>query len=158
MIIKLSPKNKIDVYEAVTRIRDTFEEFYITHDKERKYLKDFRLIEKLLKQQEIFALQQKEIKGLLLIYKQAGFRRYAKILAEDNNSSKALIKFLLWNYSDTDMYIKLKKTNPLVRHLLHINPFTKTSMFKFAGDRGKEILLYRKKEIKINRIGAKDGL
>jgi len=158
MIQKLGLKNKIDIYEAVTRIRDTFEEFYITDKKERKYLRDLKLIEQLLRQQEIYALAQKEIKGLLLIYRQKGFRHYAKILAEDNTSARALIKFLIWNFSNSDIYIKIKKINPLVKYLLAENPFTKKAIFKFAGDRGKEILLYRKKEIKINRIGDKDGI
>jgi len=158
MIQKLGLKNKIDICEAVGRIRDTFEEFYITENKDRKYLRDLKLIEKLLKQQEIYALVQKEIKGLLLIYRQKGFRHYAKILAEDNASSRALIKFLIWNFSNSDIYIKLKKINPLVKYLLAENPVTKKTMFKFAGDRGKEILLYRKKEIKINQTGAKDGI
>lgn len=158
MIQKLGLKNKIDICEAVSRIRDVYEEFYITENKDRKYLKDLHLIEKLLKQQEIYSFSKKEITGLLLIYRQKGFRHFAKILAEDNISARALIKFLIWNFSYSDIYIKLKKINPLVKYLLAENPFTKKSMFKFAGDRGKEILLYRKKEIKINRIGAKDGI
>lgn len=151
MISKINYKNKIDVLEAVTRIKDYSKDFYVTINKERKFLTDLRLIENILNTQEVYASSEKEINGILLIYREKGYRPYVKILAENKDSIRNLIKFLLWNYSEKDLFIKVKKENPVLK-------IAQIYGFIFSGDRGSEILLFRKGEKRINKLGDRHGL
>ena len=148
MIERLNHKNIIDIYEFLSRTKDEYEDFYITKDKTRLFLNDFKLIKKLIKYQEFYGINEGEVKGLLLIYREKGFRPYIKILAENKYTSH-LTKFLIWNFSDQDLYAKFKKYNPLTRILQRYG-------FVFQGNRGEEILLFRKGEPKKFKVGAKD--
>ena len=60
-----------------------------------------------------------------------------KILSKDQESAYKLIKVTLWNVGNIDLYAKIKKNNPIKEVL-------EKSGWKFKGDRGKEVLLYRK--------------
>jgi hypothetical protein len=148
MIYRLKLKDSISFYDFVLRCKDSFEDFYITQNKERKFIKDLKLIEKLLRYQEVYALEDKEIKGILLIVKEKGFRPYLKILAIDSKIEWNLLRFFSWNFTQ-EIYIKLKVKNPLIRSL-------QKHGFQNKGFRGSEILLYRpkqdKREIKIQEI------
>lgn len=139
MIQKLNYKFQIDVYDFAKTTNDRFQEFYVTIDRERKFLTDYSVLKKVLNTQEMYGLYDPELKGLLLIYREKGFRPYIKFLAKDNTTQGNLIKFLIWNFSNTDLYIKVKKTNSLSK-------FIQRYGFTFAGDRGEEILLFRKGE------------
>ncbi|GAG74932.1 unnamed protein product, partial [marine sediment metagenome] len=57
-------------------------------------------------------------------------------LAKDNIVVDKLLKNLDWNISD-DIFIKIKKNNPLKEILLR-------NKYRFIGDRGREILLMKK--------------
>jgi len=158
MIRRLKIKDSINFYEFCLRCQDKYEDWYITQNKERKFISgDLKLIEKLLRYQEIYAEEEKEIKGILIILHEKGFRPYLKILAKDSKTEWDLLKFLTWNNFD-EIYAKLKLTNPLARTLQKQNRITKRLTFGFIakGFRGKEILLYRpkqeKREIKIQEI------
>jgi hypothetical protein len=142
MIRKLNYHDSISVYDFILRTQDKFEDFYITQNKGRIFLKDLKLIEKLLKYQTIVALEESgEIKALLLILKEKGFRTYLKILAEKNDYVYDLMKYVNWNYN-CELFIKAKKTNP-------ISKISQKFFFNFIGDRGSEILLAKhKREIK----------
>jgi hypothetical protein len=142
MIKNLNYKDKISVYEFILRTKDNFEDFYITTNKSRVFLKDLKLVEKLLKYQTLVALEESgEIKALLLIYKEKGFRPYIKILSEKNDYVYDLMKWLNWNYN-CELFIKCKKLNP-------ISKISQKFFFNFIGDRGNEILLSKqKREIK----------
>lgn len=149
MISKVNYKNRIDIFEAVNRIKDTHKDFYVTKNKERLFLTDLDFIEKILDTQDVYVLEEKEIKGLLLIYKEKGYRPYVKILADTYDAARDLIKFLIWNYVDKDLFIKVKKDNPVFK-------IAQKYGFVFSGDRGSEILLFRKGEKRIIKSGPKD--
>ncbi len=142
MIRPLTLKDKISVYEFVIRTKDTWQDFYITSNKQRTFLTDLKLIEKLLKYQILVALEESgEIKALLMILKEKGFRTYIKVLAEKNDQIYDLMKWLNWNYN-CELFIKTKKINPLSK-------IAQKFFFNFIGDRGQEILLVKnKREIK----------
>jgi hypothetical protein len=142
MIRKLIYKDSISMYEFILRTKDSYEDFYITTNKARVFIKNLKLIEKLLKYQDVVALEESgEIKALLLIYKEKGFRPYLKILAEKNDYVYDLMKYVNWNYN-CELFIKCKKINP-------ISKISQKFFFNFIGDRGQEILLAKhKREIK----------
>lgn len=152
MIERLNYKNFLDVYEFLERVSDKYEDFYITFNKERIFLKRNRnLILKILKHQDIFGYFERDLKGILLIYREKGFRPYIKILTENKIYTVALIKFLFWNYLGIELYLKLKLENPLldefVKKILIQEKFTKyisKGKFYIKGFRGKEILLFKK--------------
>jgi hypothetical protein len=150
MIRRLNRKDKNNVFCFLSEVNDTFEDIYITEDKERKFLKrNWSLIEKVLKYQEVYGLFDSTLKGLLIILRGKGFRPYIKILTANTKYLIDLLMFLKWNYSEIDLYFKLKKENPLIKNIL------KTG-FVMVGDRGKENL-YFKKGIKIlYKITPKD--
>jgi hypothetical protein len=150
MIEKLTTKNDNDIYEFINRVKDNFQDMYITLEKQRFFLNDISICKKILKYHECFAIIEENLKGLLIIFRTKGFRPYIKILAEDRGSESRLIKYLIWNHGTQDLYIKLKKINPLVKYLTKINQKSgkPTFGFEFAGNRGQEILLYRKKSEK----------
>ena len=130
------------MYEFILRTKDSYEDFYITTNKARVFLKNIKLIEKILKYQDVVAIEESgEIKALLLIYKEKGFRPYVKILAENNNYVYDLMKWLNWNYN-CELFIKCKKVNSLSKT-------AQKFFFNFIGDRGSEILLVKhKREVK----------
>ncbi len=141
MIKRLTHKNAIDMYEFCLRCPDKYEDWYITKNKTRLMIKDLKLIENLLKTQEIYAIEEKEIKALLLILKEKNFRTYIKILSEKSDYVYDLMKYLNWNVNQ-ELFIKCKKLNLLSK-------ISQKFFFNFIGDRGSEILLVKhKKEIK----------
>jgi hypothetical protein len=149
MIKRLNHRNRIDILEFMSRVSDTYQDFYVTIDKNRIFFKDAKTIKKIINKQEIYGIDEGEIKGLLIIYREKGFRPYVKILASDFKYQGKLVKFLIWNFSNQDLYAKFKKFNPLTKILQRYG-------FIFQGDRGDEILLYRKGEKRIFKVGAKD--
>jgi len=141
MIKRLNHKNATDMYEFCLRCPDKYEDWYITKNKTRLMIKDLKLIKNILKTQEVYALEDKEIKALLLILREKGFRSYIKILAEKTDYVYDLMKYVNWNYN-CELFIKAKKVNP-------ISKIAQKFFFNFIGDRGSEILLAKhKREIK----------
>ena len=138
MIKRLTHINAIDMYEFCLRCQDKYEDWYITKNKTRLMIKDLKLIENLLKTQEVYAIEEKEIKALLLILKEKNFRTYIKILSEKSDYVYDLMKYLNWNYN-CELFIKCKKTNPLSK-------ISQKFFFNFIGDRGSEILLIKNKK------------
>jgi len=157
VIRRLTPKNLYDVYEFILRTKDQYQDFYITINNERIFLNNIKVIKKLLKNQKLYALYNKEITGILLIYYQKGFRPYFKLLTNDRNDSWALCRFFMWNFFD-EIYAKLKNNNPLTQYLLRVNKRTGISIMGFVSksSRGDEILLYRPKQQKFIFKGEKE--
>jgi hypothetical protein len=138
MIERLKVENKIDVYDFLERVKDSYEDFYLTENKERKFLKkDWSLIEKVLEKQEVYGLIDNELKAIIIIVREKGFRPYVKLLAENSKYIIDMLKFLKWTFFEKDLYFKLKKDNPLSQTIL------KTGFSK-VGDRGKELLFFKK--------------
>jgi len=151
MIERLNKRNMMDVYEFVQKIKDRFEDFYITCENQRLFLTDFKLITKILEKQEIYSVYDKGVKGLMIIFKEKGFRPYIKILSENRKAESALIKYLMMNFSEQDLYIKVKKENPLAKYLKYFG-------FVQTGDRGLEVLLFRKGIRILHKMLPKDIL
>jgi hypothetical protein len=151
MIIPLRARHTVDVFEFFNRITDKYFDGYITSDKKRIFLrKNWDLIEKIIKKQEVYGLFNSELKAILIILKDKGFRPYIKILAEDTEYASQLLKFLLWNFSEIELFCKLKKQNPLIE-------IYKRHGFLSIGDRGSELLLCKKAIKTIREIQSKDG-
>jgi hypothetical protein len=151
MVKRLSIKNKIDVYDFLSRINDKYEDFYITKEKERYFLKNnYSLIEKILKYQEIYGLDNKGLKAIMIVVRDKGYRPYVKLLSENSKYTIDFLKFLKWNFFEKDLYFKLKKENPLSNHI-------KKTGFIMIGDRGKELLFFKKGIKQIYKIVPKDN-
>ena len=138
MIIRLKIQNKSDIYDFLSRVNDRFEDFYLTKDKERHFLKNnCSLIEKVLKYQEVYGLDNNGLKAIMIIVRDKGFRPYVKLLTENSKYTIDMLKFLKWNYFEKDLYLKVKKENPLATMII------KTGFIKI-GDRGRELLFFKK--------------
>jgi len=141
MIQRLNKKYLYSVLAFVNECEDKWEDCYVTINKERKFLKNnIPLIKKILSRQEVYALIEKDIEGILIILHEKNFRPYVKCLAKDYKTTWSLVKFLNWNFSE-ELYAKLKTDNVLVKCLYRIG-------FQNRGFRGKELLLQRPKQEK----------
>jgi hypothetical protein len=150
VIQKLKIQNKIDIYDFLFRINDRYEDFYLTKNKERKFLKNnWSLIENILEKQEVYGLDSNGLKAIMIIVRDKGFRPYVKLLAENSKYTIDMLKFLKWNYFEVDLYFKLKKENPLSEQI------KKTGFIKI-GDRGKELLFFKKGMKQLYPITPKD--
>jgi len=159
MIRRLHSKDSISVLHFVNIFNDFWMEFYVTILKERVFLKNnLKLIEKLLKTQQLYALMEHdEIEGLMLIYRSKGFRPYLKLLCRTENN-KDFIKYLKWNISD-ELFIKAKVNNPILKEFINIvtvrgiiryfpkEDIKHNSICTIIGLRGKEILIKKNKSI-----------
>ena len=151
MIIRLNQKNNYDLYSFLKDCIDRFNEMFITVNRERIYLRNnFSLISKILKYQEVYAVYEKEIKGIMVIFREKGFRPYVKFLSYSNKYNKDLLKYLQWNFSDREIYCKVKKNNSLFRIL-------KMKIFMQIGNRNHEYLLVKKAIKKIKSFFCKDN-
>lgn len=150
MIQKLNIKNKFDVYDFMSSTNDRYEDTYITQNKERKFLKNNgSLIEKILKTQEVYGIENNGLKAIMIILREKGYRPYIKLLAKNSKYTIDMLKFLKWNFSEIDLYFKLKKENPLSEQI-------KRAGFVMIGDRGKELLFFKKGIKSLYKITAKD--
>lgn len=140
MIIRLKESHYTDIALLIKDIKDNYQDFYITKNKQRIYFTDTRFIQNIIKTQEIYGLFEQELLGLFLIYREKGFRPYVKILGKNYNIEEKLIKYLSWTFTDIELFAKIKKGNPINQLLQNIG-------FIFVGGRGKEILLLRHKSI-----------
>jgi hypothetical protein len=147
MIERINWHRTFDVYDFIMRNKDIYNDFYITIDKNRVFLNNLKLIKKVLKRQEIYIIGNKQIEGLLLIYKEKGYRPYIKILC-DNKRAGDLFKYISWNFRDKELFLKVKKQNPINKLC------SQSKMFDYFGDRGNEVLFIKR----INKkMGETDG-
>lgn len=150
MIERLVKKNLIDIINLVSELKDQYEDFYFTIDKSRLFIKDNRkLIKKLLISEECYGYFEDGLKGLLIIYRSKGFRPYLKILALNDNIIDKLMKYFVWNRNELDIFCKLKLENPIIKIIKKYGFFPK-------GDRGKEVLLFKKGFKTLTKILPKD--
>jgi hypothetical protein len=150
MIERLNQNNLFEVTSFLKETKDKYQEFYITIDKKRIFLVNSeKYTKKILKYQECFGSIEKVLQGIIVLYKERGFRPYIKILAKNKEVENKLLKYLLWNYGQLDLYLKVKKING-------INKVAQKMGFIFSGDRGQEILLFRKGIKKIDKKEAKN--
>jgi hypothetical protein len=143
MIKKINYKKLLDVLDFTLNNEDKFEDFYVTSERKRIFIKDLKIIDKILRYQEVYGFYDKSLIGIILIYREKTFRPYIKILAKDEKTSIELIRFLVTTAGHLDLFFKLKKINPISR-------IAQRYGFEFMGNRGQELLLVRKKSI--NRL------
>jgi len=134
---QISKKQCKVVKSILDELTDEYRDFYITKSNFRLFIKENEhlLFEALQRGDKIVF---EEGKGIAFItgWSDKSPRKYLKILAEDNDSANRLLKVLLWNVKE-DLYIKIKKTNPIIEIL-------KRNYFIFKGNRGKEMLFVKK--------------
>ena len=143
----LSKQDKKEINSLLDNISDLYSDFYITKENLRLYIKEntHLLYEGISKKDKIVYGEE----GILFIH---GFsdqsrRKYVKILSDNAENASKLIRFLNLQLLDTELYIKIKKENPILKSF-------QINKFKFVGDRGKEILLCRKPikdDFKVNK-------
>ena len=123
-----------------TAVKDLYSDFYITLDKERKFLNNIdvlRLYTKMLKKGEV--CYHNDDTGFLITYglHDKSDRKYIKVLSKDNAITKKLLISFLYDFGDKDFFLKVKRNNPVGRIAQGLG-------FVFLGGRGSEILFLRK--------------
>lgn len=132
----LNKKEKQYVNTIISDIVDVWGDFYITKDRLRLFIKEnIHLLWKILIKGDKIIFGNE---GLILItgFSDNSDRKYIKILSNNEEDTDRLLKILNWNVKDIPLYTKVKKESHVLKSL-------QKNGFKFKGDRGKEILLYR---------------
>ncbi len=135
---QIGKKEQATIVGILNDISDSYSDFYLTKENMRLYLKEnSELMFEGLKNGD--KITYEEELGIIFItgWSDNFSRKYVKILAKDSHSAGKLIKRMLWELKNTDLYIKIKTNNP-IKQILEENKFN------FKGLRGKEILLMRK--------------
>ena len=144
----LSDKEKKHIVSLLCELTDFYGDFYITRNNLRLFIKENRnvLFECLKKGDKIVFNET----GMAVIcgFSDKANRKYAKFLTKKPEDIGRFLKVIGWNL-DCDLYVKVKKNNPQ-RTVLEDN------YFKFAGDRGKEILLVRRARKYADRAADKN--
>ena len=116
-------------------IVDAYRDVYITKNNLRLFIKDNLnvLVDDIKKGDKLAYNDQ----GLAVVtgFADKANRKYLKILCKETADAVKYIKVLCWNI-DCDLYIKVKRNNPL-KDVLQKNGFV------FKGGRGTEVLLVR---------------
>lgn len=144
----LSDKEKKHIVSLFYQITDFYGDFYITRNNLRLFIKENQnVLFDCLKKGDKIAFNET---GMAVIcgFSDKANRKYVKFLTEDNKDIEQFLKVISWNL-DCDLYVKIKKNNPQ-RKVLEDN------YFKFAGDRGKEILLVRRARKNVTRAADKN--
>jgi len=150
MIKRLNQKNKIDVYIFLKDCIDRFNEMFVTVNRKRFYLRNNSdLIYKILRTQEVYAIYEDGIKGIMVIFREKGFRTYVKFLSFNNKYNRDLLKYFIWNFLGQEIYCKVKKNNPLSEIL-------KKKIFIQIGNRDHECLLVKKAIRNLRPFVSKD--
>lgn len=144
MIERLKVENWMDLYEFLGRVKDSNKDIYVISKNERYFLKNnLKLIQKVVKEQEIYILREKEIEGIYILYREKGFRLFLKILSEKREVISKLLKHIVWNHNHIEMYIKTKKFNQ------NIDMFKRFGFIVKGLRDNDEIMLFRPKKEKI---------
>lgn len=132
----LSEKDKKQIFSILEELSDYYSDFYITRNNIRLYIKEnIEILYKLLNNGDKILFDEDGI-AVIIGYSEKSPRKYLKLLSKDEKVADKFLKNLDWNIPD-DVFIKIKKNNPLKQVLLR-------NKYKFIGDRGKEILLMKK--------------
>jgi len=130
-------KERLGIKLLIDEMVDFYGDFYITRNNLRLFIKENTdLLYKCLQKGDKLAYSDKDGVAFVTGFSDKSKRKYVKLLPSDIVSADRLIKVLTWNV-ECDLWIKIKKNNPIKNALIKNN-------FRFAGDRGKEILLVRK--------------
>jgi len=144
----LSDKEKKHVASLLCELTDLYGDFYITRNNLRLFIKENQnVLFNCLKKGDKIVFNET---GLAVIcgFSDKANRKYVKFLTKDAKDIEKFLKVIAWNLN-CDLYVKIKKTNPQKEAL-------QDNYFKFAGDRGKEILLVRRARKNVNRAADKN--
>lgn len=148
---KLSQKDIAIIRDILTDVTDEHRDGYITRNNLRLFLKENTdlLFDGVEKGDKVI---YDENKGLIFItgWSDKANRKYIKILAKNDESADHLLKIVGWHTTEI-LWAKVKKNNP-IRRILQKNGF------RFAGDRGKEILLMRENIYTNTKIEKKEKI
>ncbi|MDX1371745.1 MAG: hypothetical protein R3321_04710 [Nitrososphaeraceae archaeon] len=140
---KLSKKEKAEVKSLIYEMKDPFGDFYITKNNLRLFISEnVDIMIDCLDKGDYVAYSDKGI-AFVVGFSDKANRKYLKILTKEITEVDKLLKVISWNL-DCDLYVKIKKNNPLKSELLK-NGFT------FLGGRGRETLLIRKARTNVGR-------
>jgi len=120
--------------------RNSLDNFYLTENNERVFIKEKYSLRKLLKESLNFYISRNdmEINGAILVWK-SNFnkisRKYVKFITNDPKILKNLLTVLLW-HTNSDLYIKIDNNSIFIKVL-------KQKGFQFFRGRGQQILLRR---------------
>uniref|UniRef100_A0A6M3JR87 N-acetyltransferase domain-containing protein n=1 Tax=viral metagenome TaxID=1070528 RepID=A0A6M3JR87_9ZZZZ len=119
------------------------EDFYITSNNSRLIIKDDKSIKIMLKEcSSVMIIENKgDIEGVICLWKSIGnniTRTYIKLNAINEHIADDLIKVLLWNIKNIDLFVKIRKNSKFYKVF-------RNNLFNFLGDRGNEVLLLRTK-------------
>jgi len=133
----LSKKEKSQVMGLISEFTDVYGDFYITKNNLRLFIKEnINVLFEALQAGDKIAYCEEGI-AVVTGFSDKMPRKYVKLLTKNNDIAEKLLQIISWNL-DCDLYIKIKKNNPLKGILVK-------NGFQFLGGRGKEILLIRKK-------------
>lgn len=150
MIRRLVEKDVMDMYDLVLNSKELLSEFYFTENKERIQINNLKTVRKVIKNHLVFGLYENGLQAIVVILFEKGFRTYIKFLVKDNIVLDKMMKYLMWNFSTIDLFIKLKKDNSFVKLLRRFH-------FDVVGLRGTEILLVHK-QFPMKPLSCKDDL
>jgi len=144
MIEQIKPKHNFTIIDFLKRNRST--DFYFTKDNKRVFIINTQTCRQLLRNTVASYFTKNgngDVGGIIVVWKSKSnnvSRNYLKIHSKYPEVAKKLLKIVLWNHN-TDLYVKFNKNNKLL-------PILMAYGFKFLGDRGKEILILRPKQIR----------
>lgn len=124
------------IKKIIESLKDIYSDFYITKNNIRLNMKEnIDVLLDCLSKGDIIHFSEDEGIAFYYGFSDKSSRVYLKLLIKDSNKIKDLLDF---SFFDCDIYVKIKKNNPL-RKLLYKYGFNNIS------GRGSEILLIRKK-------------
>lgn len=135
---KLSKEDTIKVIRILSEIPDFFNDFYLTKENLRIFIKDNQ--EHILKNVEKgdYVIYDTEENGVAFIvgYSDKFARKYIKIIGKNTSIISQLLATAILHIKE-DLYIKINNNNPIINILLHLG-------FQFFHGRGKETLYVRR--------------
>lgn len=139
MIIPYNKKEYVNLLDFVQNYVN--DDFYITKNNQRLIIKDYKTLNLFLKESfNIYICKEKDIQGVIALWKakvKEIIRSYVKLNATDKKVADKLLDILVSNYNN-DLYVKIRKDSEFLE-------IFKRRGFKFFGDRGSQLLLYRQK-------------
>lgn len=133
MLERIKIKDSTEIIEFINE-NDKHEDFYITKNRERKFLKNYKVFDKAIKRNQMFRYDNNGLKGIIMICQEKGFRPFIRILSENKNVLSLMLISLKYIGFNKELYTKLKRDNEAVEVFL-------SNGFQIIGDRGKEVLL-----------------